>query len=88
MLIAVETERTTRFLPDVAEKRGRSGIAMCQMPAEVGESTVCSAWPFGSLMGMMLMLVVEQELMVKQYQTNALRISSANERWMIVIRPK
>lgn len=61
---------------------------MCRMPAEAGELTVCSAWPFVLLMGMMLMLVVEQALMVKQYQRNALRISSANERWMIVIRPK
>jgi len=76
-------------LPEVAEKTRRtSGIVMGKMPAEVVVLTVGSAWLVGSLMGMMLMLVAEQVLMVKQYQRNALRIWSANGRWVIVIRPQ
>ena len=64
-------------------------IEMSQMPAEVGESTVGCAWTSVLMMSMMVMLGVEQVLMVKQCQRNALRkISSANGHWMIVIRPR
>jgi hypothetical protein len=73
-----------------AEKTMRTEkIEMGQMLVEAGELTVGSAWFSASMMNMMLMLGVEQMLMVKRYQRNALRrISSASGRWMIVIRPR
>jgi len=65
-------------------------IEMSQMSAEVGESTVGCAWTSVLMMSRMLMLGVEQVLMVKQCQRNALRkiSSDANGHWMIVIRPR
>ena len=64
-------------------------IEMGQTLVEAGEATVGYAWLFASLMSVMLMLVAERVLTVKQYQRSVLRrILSANGHWMIVMRPR